>query len=1094
MNRYRLSLDLGTNSVGWCALVLEQTDEHNLPVSILDMGVRIFPDGRNPKDGSSNAEARRKARGMSRNRDRFLVRREKLLDDLVSFGLLPRDESQRRALVLLDPYELRVRGITEKLTPYEFGRALFHLNQRRGFKSNRKSDSKASDAGAIKHAVKELEQQMAAIGAKTFGQFLYARRTAGNHVRSRLKTRKVVKDNGREKNEDYYEFYPTREALSAEFQELWRVQAQYHPTLLTDNARNELYKVIFYQRPLKPTVVGDCIFERSEKRAARALPVVQRLRIYQELNHLQILDAGSRSRPLTLEERDRLAALLCRPIGKKSGKSELTFDRMRRVLNIGDATFSHESDKRKSFEADSTSALLAHGDRFGSRWHDMTDEEQESVLESLMEESDEENLIQLLMADWGLDREHAETIATTPLPQGYGRLGHTASAKILEQLVGEVIPYSEAVVRVGYSSHSQFATGAARDRLPYYGEVLERHVILDPEKGGCPAAPLELRFGKVGNPTVHIALNQMRKVVNEVIKLHGKPAEIHLEVLRDLKNSLKKRQEIEVAQKDNQDENDRCRKILEEKGIHVNRENIQRLRLWREMPAENRCCVYSGSPISDSLLFTDAVEIDHILPFSRTWDDGMSNKVLCMRDANREKTNRSPFETWGMTERWEDILVRSRLLPKAKRWRFTEDAMNRWQEEGGFLSRQLTDSQYIAKLAREYLCTLFSPQQAAKVVCLPGRLTGLFRGHLGLADLLDEVNPDRQDYNVTRGVKNRADHRHHAVDALVVGLMDRSFLQRAATVSARLEEEGVYRLLAGMQEPWPAFHRQAQEAVDTIIVSHKTDHGIAGPLHNDTAYGFAREGDPRGNAIHRVPASSITLKNLQNIKGKKIRADLLSHLYNIRHDEAFNLLQDADSGAEKLADILKKRYPKIQQDEKEVKKSVIEFFDRHSMRRVRLIENIALKEIKDHCGRVYKGFKPDGNAYLDVYYSEDGNRWEGKMVTRFDANQRVQDRNGSEGAGVKRVIRLFNRDMLEMEHNGARKIFYIQKMSENQIALAEHFEANTDSRTRDKDDPFSLVYKGSVEALRKAKVRFLTVTPAGRIRYLSDNPDDSPRD
>lgn len=1094
MNNYRLSLDLGTNSIGWCALALGQIDGHISPVSILDMGVRIFPDGRNPKDGSSNAEARRKARGMRRNRDRFLERRKKLLEALLIYGLMPKDEMERRALVALDPYELRVRGIKEKLTPYELGRAIFHLNQRRGFKSNRKSDSKASDAGAIKQAVRGLEQEMNTVGAKTFGQYLHARREAGKLVRSRLKTRKVVTDRGKEKNEDYYEFYPTREVLNAEFQELWQLQAHHHPAILTDDAKDAIHKIIFYQRPLKPQVVGDCIFERSEKRAPHALPVVQRLRIYQELNHIQILDSGSRSRPLTLEERDKLACLLCQPAGKKNGKSELTFDKMRKVLDMPDITFSHESDKRTSFEGDSTSALVAHKDRFGARWYDMTDEEQEFVLESLMDESDEENLIQSLMADWGLDRKHAETVSTTPLPQGYGRLGRTASRNILAELVNEVIPYSEAVVRAGYASHSQFNTGAALDRLPYYGEILERHVILDPEKGGHPAAPLEQRFGKVGNPTVHIALNQMRKVVNEVIKLHGKPAEIHLEVLRDLKNSLKKRQEIEKTQKENQDENEKCRTILEEKGIQVNRENIQRLRLWKEMPANSRCCIYTGETISDSLLFTESVEIDHILPFSKTWDDSMSNKMLCMRSANRDKSNCSPFERWGNASHWKDIVERSCLLPKAKRWRFNEDAMERWKAEGGFLARQLTDSQYIAKLAREYLCALFPPQDATKVVCLPGRLTGLFRGHLGLASVLDEVNPHRQEYKATRGEKNRADHRHHAVDALVVGLMDRAFLQRAASVSARLEETGVYRLLSGMQEPWPEFHNQAQEAVSGIIVSYKTDHGVAGPLHNDTAYGFARKEDTRGNAIHRVPVTSITLKNLQNIKGKWIRAELLAHLYKIQHDEAFTLLEEMDAGAERPTVFLENRLGNIQQDEKEMKKAITDFFDKHGMRRVRLIETIMLKGIKDRLGRIYKGFKPDGNAYLDVFLSEDGKRWEGEMITRFDANQLVKDGSYGNQSGRKKIVRLFNRDMLEMEHNGARKLFYIQKMSENQIALAEHFEANADARTRDKTDPFSFVYKGNADTLRRAKVRFLTVTPAGHIRYLSDIPDDSQGD
>ena len=87
--RYRLGLDMGTNSIGWAAVEL---DENSEPCGVLDMGVRIFPDGRNPKDGSSNAVKRRVSRGQRRRRDRYLKRRSELIEALVNSGLMPRDE------------------------------------------------------------------------------------------------------------------------------------------------------------------------------------------------------------------------------------------------------------------------------------------------------------------------------------------------------------------------------------------------------------------------------------------------------------------------------------------------------------------------------------------------------------------------------------------------------------------------------------------------------------------------------------------------------------------------------------------------------------------------------------------------------------------------------------------------------------------------------------------------------------------------------------------------------------------------------------------------------------------------------------------
>ncbi len=1094
MSKYRLSLDVGTNSIGWCALALD-SQEGKTPVSIMDMGVRIFPDGRNPKDGSSNAVTRRMARGMRRNRDRFVARRAKLINALVTHSLLPKEEGARRALTNLDPYLLRAKALEEKLTLYEIGRAVFHLNQRRGFKSNRKQDAKNEEAGPIKEAIREQLTKLKNAGAATFGEYLYRLREKGEPVRARQKTKQATDGKDQKKKpQKYYDFYPERELIKEEFELIWENQKKHHPEELTDAAKGQISNIIFYQRPLKAQIVGKCTFEREEDRAPRALPAVQRIRIYQELNHLQVIEPRTQaSRHLRIDERDRIQRLFCEPTGKKSGTASVTFDRIRRELHLDGMVFSHESEKRKALEADTTSALLSHADRFGPRWHELSDEDQEQIITRLLGEADEEELIQWLSDGWGLSRKCAEAVSTAPIPDGYSRLGITATRKILKELVGAVIPYSEAVVRAGYQSHSQFATGQKRERLPYYGEVLERHVIPDPEKGGSPEAPPELRYGKVTNPTVHIALNQMRKVVNEVVKLHGAPAEIHLEVLRDLKNSLQQKKEIEAEQAKNQAENDKCAEQLrEDLKIKVNRENIQRLRLWNELQPTQQTCPYTGESITTVNLFTAEVEIDHILPFSRTLDDSAANKVLCKRHANRDKGNRTPFEAWGSTDGWQETLDRAGRLPKNKQWRFAENAMERFMKDRDFIARQLTDSQYITRLAREYLAVLFNPDEQHKVLCLPGRLTGLFRHHLGLDSLIDEIKSPGDAEAAKRAGKNRDDHRNHAVDALIVGLMDRSFLQRAATTHARAEKEGLYDFLDGFGEPWPGFRAMAREGVSKIIVSHKADHGVQDALHNDKPFGFAKRPDARGTAVKRKLSSEINIKNLSSIKGKNLRAEVLAHLLGTTQDEAFQYLEQVDAGTKNLKDFFGGEVDKGK--EKELGLRICAYLERRGIRHVRLIENIKLIPIHQRGGgdgRPYKGFKPDGNAYMDVFLSGDGEKWEGEMVTIFDAN--TSNHDSAENGSRRRVTRLFNRDMLEIEHEGRRRVFYIQKMSDKQIALAEHFEANTDTRTRDKADPFNFVYKGGVEPLRKTKPRFLVVTPAGRIRYLSNLPDDPAR-
>ena len=131
---YRLALDLGTTSLGWALIKLN--NEH--PTAIIKAGVRIFNNGRDPKTEASLAVTRREARSMRRRRDRMLKRKARMMSDLIQLSFFPKDEAERKSLENLNPYALRAKGLDSELTPAEFARALFHINQRRGFKSNLK--------------------------------------------------------------------------------------------------------------------------------------------------------------------------------------------------------------------------------------------------------------------------------------------------------------------------------------------------------------------------------------------------------------------------------------------------------------------------------------------------------------------------------------------------------------------------------------------------------------------------------------------------------------------------------------------------------------------------------------------------------------------------------------------------------------------------------------------------------------------------------------------------------------------------------------------------------------------------------------------
>lgn len=180
--KYRLGLDLGTNSIGWCMLRLNNDNE---PVAVIKSGVRIFHDGRNEKTKEPLAVVRRNARSIRRNLDRKISRRNHLLNTLIKYYLLPSNEAERKNLAVLNPYELRSRAVNEKIEIFELGRILMHLSKRRGFKSNRKVDKEES-SGKIKPAIERLKNKMQENNKKTAGEYLYFLLQNGQSVRARL--------------------------------------------------------------------------------------------------------------------------------------------------------------------------------------------------------------------------------------------------------------------------------------------------------------------------------------------------------------------------------------------------------------------------------------------------------------------------------------------------------------------------------------------------------------------------------------------------------------------------------------------------------------------------------------------------------------------------------------------------------------------------------------------------------------------------------------------------------------------------------------------------------------------------------------------
>ena len=1037
----RLGLDLGTNSIGWALYRLDggETPE---PVELIDGGVLIHPDGRNPRDRSSNAKARREKRGPRRNRDRTLRRQRRVAQLLRGLGLLPDGEDERAASRGLDPLRLRAEALDRPLAPHELGRALLAFAGRRGFKSNRRAGG--GEDGAIRKDAAELGRRIAQSGARTLGEYLWRRRRRGLTVRARL-------GNG---------LYPDRAMVEAELAAVREAQAPHHPRIAPGDW-DGIADALTFQRELRPVERGKCTLIPDEPRAYKAHPLFQRFRIRQEVLNIEVTTPGDQPRQLEAEERERLAAKLL-------GSTKQSFDQIVALLALPDGTrVNMRSAARDSIDGDQTARVLRGRRLFGKDWAQLGLDRQQEVVERLLEDEDTERLEAWLREEHGLGEDAAEAVAAARLPQGTGNLSLEAMERLLPHMQ-RGLRYHEATEAAGLGSHSDFRGKADRDRLPYYGEVLWRYVA-----GAKPGGRSEAeRHGRIANPTVHIALGQVRRLFNAVADSHGKPDEVVVELARELKQNEEERYQYQRRQNERRERNARLRELAAEAGHpDPSPRDMRKLRLWEEQgPPSARLCPFSGEPLSIGRVLSEATEIEHILPFGRSLDDGMNNTVLAMRAANREKRNRTPFEAWGHDrERYEAILTRSAHLPEPKRWRFGEDAMKRWERDRGFLDRQLNETRYLSRVVREYLEAAVEPE---RVRVSPGRLTAMLRHAWGLNGVLSD---DAR--------KNRDDHRHHLVDAAVVGMISRSLLQRVATASGRGEDIET-RVVGAVEPPWEGFRQDVERLADRCVVRHRPDHFdtrgkrarrrdgrdfTTGSLHNDTAYGIVGGPDDKGmmTLVETKPLEALDSKGkLGAVRDLALRERL----------EALWARVEAEGG--KPADFAARARREI------------------GVRRARVLTRIgkdSLAFIADANGRVYKAYRTDGNAYMDVWLLPDG-KTAGETVSRYDAHQpgfrsRVKDAHPT----ARKLMRLHVNDAIAVGEGDKRRILRVQNLtsSGDRIEAVDHNEGgDLRARVRESDpDQRYVPLRTSASRVLQIGLRKVSVDVAGRV--LDGGPLDA---
>ena len=875
--KWRLGLDLGTDSIGWAAWALDNEEE---PVDLLDLGSRIFSDGRNEQTHEPLAVERRLARQQRRQLNRRKMRKHRVFRVLQLNGLFPNNKEEAAALKAMDPYRLRALALDQVLALYKLGRALFNLSCRRGFLSNRKSPpdeatatqkSEAEEKVSQDQMIKNLQDEIHTSGCRTLGEWLY---------------KKADTKGGKRFIPGRSAYYPSRQLYQDEFEAIRQKQSE--NDLFSDVDWDAIAREIFFQRPLRPQKRGVCEQLEGEVRTFKAMPCSHKKRILQEVANLRFVDAG-KERPLSPEQFDKVVSLL-------DTKLKVPFKAIRKTLALPDTiTFNLErGGMRDELKGNTTARLMRKADYFDSLWDRLTLEVQDKIVQTMIEADEDKDVLTALEGEEFASLTEKQRRAIAGEAGSFLEGGTTAlSCKIQELLVAEMQAAHEAgeeplgeydalerIKRKADKLGVKFRDkgGMQCDLLPYYGQALPEAVVgaQDVAEGASGGSLTdEQRWGKIANPTVHAALNQTRVVVNALIKRYGKPAQIAVELGRELKASRDAKAARSKLIKDNQKRNDAINTKLRE--VHniqyPNRSDRLKFKLWEELaPAGTpRRCLYCGKTIASAELFGPNIEVEHILPFGRTLCDAAWNKTVAHKSCNAIKGDKSPFEAFGSNPQgfsWDGIQARAASLRDYnKRSCFTPGAMQRFEKESGFIARQLTDNAYIARIALRYLKAV-----CCNVWSVNGGMTKLLRDKWNIDSILKRriVEAEIAHFGLSKKQigeykKNRFDHRHHALDAVVIGLTSRSLVKQVSVMNS---VNALHRIQV---PPMPISREELTEKTRRIVVSFKPEHGLQGKLFKETNLGKIKR------PVEAVP-KDLTQDDIPRIVDDAIRARFESDL------------------------------------------------------------------------------------------------------------------------------------------------------------------------------------------------------------------------
>ena len=823
-----LGFDIGISSIGWAYVEGGE---------LKDCGVRIFTKAENPKDGSSLALPRREARGSRRRLARrkgrlnvlkMLICKEFGLnrnDYLANAGELPKAYTTSKDTK--SPYQLRADALERKLSADEFARVILHIAKHRGYgnkhakeSSDEKNKKKKSEQDGIKGGIaknKGYKENYETIGAYLYNEF-YGKPRSPEQIQAKIEALKAdykkekIKPEKWDKNKlekqspnqqnnvrnklKNYERCLKQDWLKEELEIIFAKQREFgfafkgekykiydeNRALKELDFESAVIETAFLQRPLKSFAgkVGKCTFFADESRAPKdSLSAIEFVALTRIINTLANISKRSGEVYSAEQVREILKIVL--------DKGEITYKNLRKIIALDermqfpkdsklDYTKGEDAEKAKLIEF---SKLKAFKKALGGSFADFTRDKLDSIATDIVLIKSKDSLKQTLSAKYPqLNEAQREALSELNFDKFID-----LSFKALEAILpfmrgenGECKRYDEAWRAAGL-----------------------QEVAKQTQKGDT-LPPLIEYEQNLANPVVARALSEYRKVLNALLAKYGAVHKIHLEFTRQAGVSRDERNKIIAEQNKRFKANEEARKRCADFGLEINGKNILKLKLWQE---QNGICVYSGKNICRKhLLDSNALQIDHIYPYSRSdGDDSYMNKVLVFTSENQNKLNKTPYEAFGSdSTKWNMILGLIKKLPKPKKNRITNK--NFADKESGFIARNIVDTSYIATLTASYTdafieflplaesedTTLGRGEKGSKkhISVVSGSLTATMRHYWGLNTLLDNKNSE---------VKDRSNHLHHAIDAIIIAYANDSII-KAFSDFKKTQEQNKAKLIA----------------------------------------------------------------------------------------------------------------------------------------------------------------------------------------------------------------------------------------------------------------------------------------------------------